>query len=193
MGTGQVIEVKDGRSKTDGYAVRNRGGMGVATFKVRTDSRAPTGLIVGIAAATRDEEIMLISRKGIVIRTTLDNVRPKGRDTSGVRVMNLGADDEVVAIAQFPEPEEELPKPETKTGSAKKNGAKPKAKTGAKTKATARSRRNGKAKAAEAEAEAAEEPSAELDDDEPTTDIVEITPEDDAELPEEDAAEEDEE
>lgn len=200
MGTGQVIEVKDGRSKTDGYAVRNRGGMGIATFKVRDESRAPTGLIVGIAAATRDEEIMLISRKGIVIRTTLDNVRPKGRDTSGVRVMNLDVDDAVVAIAQFPEPEEQLPPPEPRTGSAKKNGAKPKAKANVKAKTSARNSRNGKTKTAEAEA--AQESPDEIDDDEPTTDIVEITAEDnavlddestDSEIPEEDDTEEDEE
>ena len=157
MGTGEVIEVKDGRSKTDGYPIRNRGGMGVATFKVRDDRHKNTGLIVGVAAATRDEEIMLISRKGIVIRTTLDNVRPKGRDTSGVRVMNLDADDEVVAIAQFPEPEEPIPAPAaaattngstgksaaaSKSSAAKKNGAKAKAKT----KPTAgKGRKNGKA------------------------------------------------
>ena len=154
MGTGEVIEVKDGRSKTDGYPIRNRGGMGVATFKVRDDRHKSTGLIVGVAAATRDEEIMLISRKGIVIRTTLDNVRPKGRDTSGVRVMNLDADDEVVAIAQFPEPEEPIPAPAAaattngstgKSAAAKKNGAKAKAKTKPTTNSSGKGRKNGKA------------------------------------------------
>ena len=160
MGTGEVIEVKDGRSKTDGYPIRNRGGMGVATFKVRDDRHKNTGLIVGVAAATRDEEIMLISRKGIVIRTTLDNVRPKGRDTSGVRVMNLDADDEVVAIAQFPEPEEPIPAPAaaattngstgksaaaSKSSAAKKNGAKAKAKTKPATNSSGKGRKNGKA------------------------------------------------
>ena len=199
MGTGEVIAVEEGRSKTDGYAVRNRGGMGVAAFKVRHDRHKNTGLIIGIAAATRDEEIMLISRKGIVIRTTLRDVRPSGRDTSGVHVMRLEKDDEVVAIAQFPEAEEELPQAESKNGSAKKNGAKPAAK--AKAKSSSKSRRNGNTKAAEAEA--VEESTTDIDDDEPTEDIVELTAEDDvlledgedsdAELPDEDDAEEDDE
>ena len=183
MGTGEVIAVEEGRSKTDGYAVRNRGGMGVAAFKVRHDRHKNTGLIIGIAAATRDEEIMLISRKGIVIRTTLRDVRPSGRDTSGVHVMRLEKDDEVVAIAQFPEAEEELPQAESKNGSAKKNGAKPAAK--AKAKSSSKSRRNGNTKAAEAEA--VEESTTDIDDDEPTEDIVELTAEDDALVEDEDS------
>ena len=108
MGAGETIETPQG-SKTDGYPLRSRGGMGVATFKVRHDRHKNTGFIVGLAAATRDEEIMLISRKGIVIRTTLRDVRPSGRDTSGVHVMRLEQDDEVVAIAQFPEPDKSEP------------------------------------------------------------------------------------
>ena len=109
MGTGETIETPQGPPRTDGYPIRNRGGMGVATFKVRHDRHKNTGLIVGLAAAARDEEIMLISRKGIVIRTTLRDVRPSGRDTSGVHVMRLEQDDEVVAIAQFPEPDKSEP------------------------------------------------------------------------------------
>ncbi len=130
IGTGETAETPEGAGNPV-YRIRNRGGMGVATFKVRQDRHKNTGLIVGLAAATRDEEIMLISRKGIVIRTTLRDVRPSGRDTSGVRVMNLDADDEVVAIAQFPEtttegePQPALPASNSRGGGAggsKRNG-----------------------------------------------------------------------
>ena len=170
MGTGETIEAPQG-AKTDGYPIRNRGGMGVATFKVRHDRHKNTGFIVGLAAATRDEEIMLISRKGIVIRTTLRDVRPSGRDTSGVHVMRLEQDDEVVAIAQFPEAEEELPTSESTNGSARKNGARGKART------TSNGRANGKTATAEAAA-APDETPAEPADDDPNDAVIDELSED---------------
>ena len=161
MGTGAVTETPQG-AKTDGYPIRNRGGMGVATFKVRSDRHKNTGLIVGIAAAKRDEEVMLISRKGIVIRTTLDNVRPtRGRDTSGVHVMRIEQDDEVVAIAQFPDTDAQVAETENGNEAAPKNGSR--ARTAGKAKAPAKSARNGKTATAEAQ-ETVDEPTDDLID-----------------------------
>ena len=78
------------------YPTHHRGGQGVFTLKV-TDK-------VGRLAALRvtdaeDEEILLISASGMVLRTAVGNISRYGRQTQGVIVMRLAPDDQVVALA----------------------------------------------------------------------------------------------
>ena len=170
-------------TRTSDYMPHGRGTGGQLTFKV---NRTRTGPLIGIAVVSNKEQMMFISSGGIVIRTTLEEIRPRGRNTGGVRVMNLDSDDEVAAIARFPEPEEPIPAPPAPNGSGGKNGVKPSAKGGT----PAKGRANGKTPAAEADVEAiaiAEEAAAEdVEDIETDEDILDITEdvvdEDDADL-----------
>jgi DNA gyrase subunit A len=77
------------------YRPHGRGTMGVATLNVTKK----TGLVASAQVIHGDEELMLISANGIVIRTSLDSIIPKGRKTQGVTVMNLRENDRVACIA----------------------------------------------------------------------------------------------
>ena len=84
------------RTPLDEYPRHHRGGQGVFTLKV-TDR-------VGRLAALRvtsdlDEEILLITASGMVLRTAVGSISKIGRQTQGVIVMRLAADDQVVALA----------------------------------------------------------------------------------------------
>ena len=93
-------------SKPDLYMPHGRGTSGQKTFNI---SKNRTGILNGLVMVKRDQEIILVSRKGIVIRTTLTQVPVQGKVTGGVRVMRLDSDDEIAAIAPFEvDPEEPL-------------------------------------------------------------------------------------
>jgi DNA gyrase subunit A len=77
------------------YRPHGRGTMGVATLNVTKK----TGNVASVRVIRGDEELMLISANGIVIRTGLDEILPKGRKTQGVTVMNLRENDRVACIA----------------------------------------------------------------------------------------------
>ena len=77
------------------YKTQHRGGKGILTFKV-TDK---TGKVAASLVVEREHDIMLISEKGIVIRTTLDEIRVTGRNTQGVTVMKLEPGDQVASVA----------------------------------------------------------------------------------------------
>jgi DNA gyrase subunit A len=85
------------RTPIEEYPQHNRGGQGVITFRV-TDRSGP----LSVARAVRaDQEIVLVSRGGVVFRTRADLVSQQGRSTQGVAVMAVDADDAVAAIAQI--------------------------------------------------------------------------------------------
>ena len=86
------------RTPSESYPTKGRGGQGVITLKA--DS-ARTGLVIGIAVVDPDQELMLISRNGVIVRTTLKEIRAVGRSTQGVIVMKLQQGDEVAALAAF--------------------------------------------------------------------------------------------
>lgn len=83
------------RTKIEQYSRQSRYGLGSLTLK-RTDK---TGELVAMRAIKASDEIMIISRNGIIIRTDLESIRESNRSTQGVRLMNLGEGDEVVGIA----------------------------------------------------------------------------------------------
>ena len=86
------------RTPAESYPTKGRGGQGVITLKA--DARR-TGLVVGAAVVDPDQELMLISRNGVVNRTTLREIRAVGRSTQGVIVMRLEKGDQVAALAAF--------------------------------------------------------------------------------------------
>ncbi|MDX2192229.1 MAG: DNA gyrase C-terminal beta-propeller domain-containing protein, partial [Gemmatimonadales bacterium] len=84
------------RSELEDYRVQKRGGKGLITLK-KTDK---TGGIVSLLEMQPKEELMMITRQGIVIRQSVEELRVIGRNTQGVRVMNLALDDLVVSVAR---------------------------------------------------------------------------------------------
>jgi DNA gyrase subunit A len=83
------------RSEVDAYRLQRRGGKGV--INVRTSDK--TGLVVGIKPVVPDDELMLITRHGIVIRQSVNGIRVIGRNTQGVRLINLDTGDVVMDVA----------------------------------------------------------------------------------------------
>lgn len=76
------------------YKVQSRGGQGIKTAKVN----AKTGDVVACRIIETEEELIVLSAKGQIIRTRISDVRKSSRATSGVRVMRLNAGDKIVAI-----------------------------------------------------------------------------------------------
>ncbi len=84
------------RSELDEYRVQRRGGRGIITLQ-RTDK---TGDMVALKEVQPDDELMMITKKGIMIRVPVEGIRISGRNTQGVRIMNLTAGDLVVDVAR---------------------------------------------------------------------------------------------
>ena len=91
------------RSSLDDYRITNRGGKGVKTITV-TDK---TGELVSLKAVTDEDDLMIITKKGTMIRMGVNTLRVMGRATQGVRLINLRNGDEIASIAKVPASEEE--------------------------------------------------------------------------------------
>src|SRR5438105_14595289 len=84
------------RSELDEYRIQHRGGRGIITLK-RSDK---TGDIIALKEVLPDDELMMITKKGIMIRVPVEGIRISGRNTQGVKVMNLTPGDLVVDVAR---------------------------------------------------------------------------------------------
>ncbi|WP_346041004.1 DNA gyrase subunit A [Actinomadura chokoriensis] len=84
------------RTPVDQYPLQGRGGKGVLTAKI-VESR---GMLVGALMVGPDDEVFAMTSNGGVIRTTAAEIKQSGRQTMGVRLMNLADGDSVVAIAR---------------------------------------------------------------------------------------------
>ena len=93
-GFGKMTDVKD-EEGNQVYRLTKRGAKGVSTLKI-TDK---IGKLVAVRAVNGDEDLMVITNAGIVIRTHLDQIRTIGRNTQGVKIMNLEGRQKVVSIA----------------------------------------------------------------------------------------------
>lgn len=82
------------RTELDEYRVQTRGGKGVITYKITPK----TGKIVGIKIANEEEDVMLITDKGIIIRLSIKEVSVLGRSTQGVTLMRTNDGGKVVSI-----------------------------------------------------------------------------------------------
>jgi len=103
-----VVTVTDGgyakRTPVDEWAPKGRGILGVRAMRIVEDR----GNLVGAVVCALDDEIFAIASDGIVIRTKVDQIRASGRDTMGVRLMNIGADRSLVAVARAGDSGEEV-------------------------------------------------------------------------------------
>jgi DNA gyrase subunit A len=84
------------RSELSEYRVQRRGGKGLITLR-KTDK---TGACIALKEVLADDELMMITKNGIIIRVPVEGIRVIGRNTQGVRVMNLDDADSVVAVAR---------------------------------------------------------------------------------------------
>jgi DNA gyrase subunit A len=91
------------RSELDDYRVQHRGGRGIITLK-RTEK---TGDVVALKEVLPGDELMMITKKGIMIRVPAAGIRVSGRNTQGVKIMNLAPGDLVVDVARVVTEEED--------------------------------------------------------------------------------------
>ena len=83
------------RTELSEYKCQSRGGNGMMTYRVSDE----TGNIAGMKVVTADEDIILITSEGVIIRMDADDISTYGRVTKGVRLVRLGKDVTVVAMA----------------------------------------------------------------------------------------------
>lgn len=91
------------RTDLDDYRVTNRGGKGVKTLNT-TDK---TGSLVAIKSVTDEDDLVIINKSGVMIRTGIAQLRVMGRATQGVRIINLKKNDSIASVARVPASEEE--------------------------------------------------------------------------------------
>ena len=91
------------RTDLDEYRVTNRGGKGVKTINITEK----TGDLVSIQAVTDDNDLMIINRSGVTIRTKVDQIRLAGRATQGVKIINLREGDVIASVMAVPVSEDE--------------------------------------------------------------------------------------
>ncbi len=90
------------RSDVEDYRITNRGGKGVKTINV-TDK---TGQLIAIKSVTDQDDLMIINKSGITIRMEIAQLRVMGRNTQGVRLINLKGSDTIAGVARVPHEEE---------------------------------------------------------------------------------------
>ncbi|QQV04030.1 MULTISPECIES: DNA gyrase subunit A [Chryseobacterium] len=84
------------RTAVEDYRITNRGGKGVITLNITEK----TGNLIAIQNVTDDDGLMIINKSGVAIRMNMDEMRVMGRNTQGVRMINLKKNDEIAAIAK---------------------------------------------------------------------------------------------
>jgi DNA gyrase subunit A len=85
------------RTELEGYRVQSRGGKGL--INIKTTKR--NGNVVTIKAVHDDDELMMITANGMIVRTGLEEVRSIGRNTAGVRMISLKLADRLVAAERL--------------------------------------------------------------------------------------------
>ena len=86
------------RSSFEDFACHNRGGKGVRCHNI-TDK---TGDLISIQAVSDDNDLMIINRSGVTIRTEVSQIRLAGRATQGVRIINLRDGDAIASVMAVP-------------------------------------------------------------------------------------------
>ncbi len=84
------------RTAVEDYRITNRGGKGVITLNI-TDK---TGNLIAIQSVTDEDGLMIINKSGVAIRMGMEDLRVMGRNTQGVRMINLKNNDEIAAVAK---------------------------------------------------------------------------------------------
>jgi DNA gyrase subunit A len=91
------------RSEVEEYRVTNRGAKGVKTINITEK----TGQLIAIKNVTDEDDLMIINKSGIVLRMAIKDIRVMGRNTQGVRLINLKDNDSIAAVTVVPKDEEE--------------------------------------------------------------------------------------
>ena len=91
------------RTDLDEYRITNRGGKGVKTINITEK----TGELISIQSVTDDNDLMIINRSGVTIRTEVSQIRLAGRATQGVRIINLREGDAIASVMAVPASEDE--------------------------------------------------------------------------------------
>jgi DNA gyrase subunit A len=91
------------RSETADYRITGRGGKGIITIKATERN----GSLVAIKEVGDEDELMITTKKGIVIRLPLRDVRSMGRNTAGVKLINLDDEDTVADVARLAQDDED--------------------------------------------------------------------------------------
>ena len=101
------------RTELDEYRLQTRGGVGI--INIQASDR--NGKVIGVAHVTDDDELMLITQQGKILRMASKDIRTIGRATQGVRLIEMEEGDAVVSVAKMPEredePVDEAPAPES--------------------------------------------------------------------------------
>jgi DNA gyrase subunit A len=97
------------RTELDEYRIQTRGGVGI--INIQTSDR--NGKVVGIIQVTDDEELMVITQQGKILRMASKDIRTIGRSTQGVRLIDTEGDDLAVSIVRLAEKDVEDLQPET--------------------------------------------------------------------------------
>ena len=91
------------RTDLEEYRITNRGGKGVKTINITEK----TGDLISIQTVTDDNDLMIINRSGLTIRTAVSQIRMAGRATQGVRIINLREGDAIASVMAVPHADEE--------------------------------------------------------------------------------------
>jgi DNA gyrase subunit A len=89
------------RTELGEYRVQSRGGKGI--INIQTSER--NGKVVGVAQVADDDELMLMTQQGKILRMTSASIRTIGRATQGVRLIDIEGEDRAVSIARLAEKE----------------------------------------------------------------------------------------
>ena len=92
------------RTKVEDYKIQVRGGKGLLTYDKAKFKK--TGELVGAMAVDNDDEILLINSDGIIIRMAAKEISKLGRATQGVKIMNVGEEANIIALAKVIKEEE---------------------------------------------------------------------------------------
>jgi DNA gyrase subunit A len=109
------------RTPLEEYPVKGRGTRGV----INIDANERNGQVVEMKLVSESDEVMLITEKGILIRTKVAEIRQTGRDAQGVRLIKLDDGDKLVAMAKIDADDVTAPAGEEKAGDDKAEGEKP--------------------------------------------------------------------
>ncbi len=93
------------RTRMEEFTAQNRGGKGVKCYKITEK----TGNVIGVKAVGSEDEIMMITTEGIIIRMKVEGISVLGRITSGVKLINLAEDITVASIAKVKEDKSLMP------------------------------------------------------------------------------------
>jgi DNA gyrase subunit A len=108
-GTGSLLTVCENgygkRTPVEDYRSQSRGGKGI--IDIKTSDR--NGKVVNLLAVADDDEVMLITKDGQIVRTKVDQISVVGRNTQGVRCIALNDGDKLVSVARIPREEPGAP------------------------------------------------------------------------------------